>query len=323
MNRSPIELATSRSGSQLALWTLLVFFAAANVLPVFPRAFPPVLYAAAQIIPAMLFAFIHSARVYGLRGSLSFAAISLAVGYVMEAIGVRNGFPFGHYYFTAGMGPKVFAVPILMGPAYLGMGYVAWARVIAASDDEAVWLAGPRVIGLPLAAGFAMVAWDLSFDPALSTFGRYWVWTRGGSYFGVPISNFLGWLLTNYLICQLFALYLRRRSAPSRTGNLMAADARLAVFFYAVCAAGCAARAASTPIPATVTDATGTLWRVVDINNVCALAAIFVMGPFVVLGATKLIGRPRAFRRAADEPTVRHIPSPESLPQPNELEQVP
>jgi uncharacterized membrane protein len=295
MNSASIEMVTNRSGSRLALWVLLWFFACANLLPVFPHAFPPVLYAAAQIIPALLFALIHGSRAYGLRGSLTFALISLAVGYAMETIGVLTGFPFGHYFFTDGMGPKLFVVPILMGPAYFGMGYVAWtvARVILKPGNGNDWLAGARLILLPLAASFVMVAWDLSFDPALSTVGRYWIWTQGGAYFGVPVSNFLGWLLTNYLIYQLFALYLRRGFAHAN--SLPPAGARLAVVFYAVCAAGCVLRIATTPLRPTVTDPAGALWRVRDINSVCALAAIFVMGPFVALASARLIAHAQVF----------------------------
>jgi uncharacterized membrane protein len=288
MNDYPTEVVTRSSRARLSLWLLLLFFAGANVLPVFPQAFPPAVYPASQIIPAMLFALVHGAVTYRLRGILGFALISLVVGYVMENVGVLTGFPFGRYYFTGGMGPKLFVVPVLMGPAYLGMGYVAWtvARVILTSDNGAD--RGARAVTLPLAATFIMVAWNLSFDPALSTFGRYWVWTQGGAYFGVPVSNFLGWYLTNYLIYQLFALYLRR--APAIVSSLPPAEARLAVLFYGVCAAGCVLRAASTPVPAIVADPTGALWRVRDINNVCALAALFIMGAFVALASVRLAG---------------------------------
>jgi uncharacterized membrane protein len=317
-----LSRVSERRESRLALWILLLLFAAANILPVFPHAFPPVLYAAAQIVPAMLFALIQGARVYRISGSLAFAFISLIVGYTMERIGVRTGFPFGRYHFTDGMGPKLFMVPILMGPAYLGMGYVSWtvARLVLNGDDED-WLAGARLIALPVIASFAMVAWDLSFDPVLSTFGRYWVWLGGGAYFGVPVSNFLGWFLTNYLIYQLFAVYLRSRSASTTT--LPPGDACLAVIFYAVCAAGCVLRAASTPLPVVVADASGSLWHVRDINNVCALAAIFAMGPFAAIAATKLIiqsGRPS--RSGYDMPDHRREVS-RTTPQPREVEQVP
>jgi putative membrane protein len=274
----------------LILWALLVFFAAAVVLPLFPRAFPRPVLAAAQIVPAVLFALIHGSRIYRWRGILVFALISVVVGFAVEILGVRTGFPFGHYYFTDGMGPKLFLVPILMGPAYLGMGYVSWTavRVIVEYGNGESALAGPHLITLPLAASFVMVAWDLSLDPALSTYGHYWAWTQGGAYFGVPVSNFLGWYLTNYLIYQLFALYLHGRSGALKLPPLI--DAHLAVLLYALCAVGAALRATSAPSPAVVADPSGTLWRVADINNVCALAAIFIMGPFVVLAFTRLTG---------------------------------
>src|SRR5262245_9364857 len=280
--------AANQEGTRLVLWVALLFFAAAVVLPVFPQILPRPALAAAQIVPAVVFALIHGAKIYRLRGILVFALISVALGFAMEIVGVRTGFPFGHYYFTDGMGPKLFLVPILMGPAYLGMGYVSWtvARVILGDGNSETEFAGLRVTAVPLAASFVMVAWDLSFDPALSTYGRYWVWTQGGPYFGVPMTNFLGWYLTNYLIYQAFALYLRRRSAafqlPARV------DSHLAVLFYAVCAGGSALRVASTPSTPVVADPTGTLWRVRDINNVCALAAFLVMGAFVVLAFARL-----------------------------------
>src|SRR3979490_112184 len=45
---------------------------------------------------------------------------------VMENIGVLTGFPFGHYHYTDVLGPKLFLVPLLIGPAYFATGYLAW-----------------------------------------------------------------------------------------------------------------------------------------------------------------------------------------------------
>ena len=39
-----------------------------------------------------------------------------------------------------------------------------------------------------------MTAWDLFLDPQMTTEG-YWRWPNGGSYRGVPISNFVGWFV--------------------------------------------------------------------------------------------------------------------------------
>lgn len=323
MTRSlSIDKMEAQRGPGFVLWAVLLLFAAANLLPVFPNAFRPVWYAAGQIVPAAIFAFIHCTRVYRLRGAVIFTSASLAVGYIMEFLGIHTGFPFGRYYFTDGMGPRLFDIPILMGPAYLGMGYVSWvvARIILSEENGGDGLAGPRLFTIPLVASFAMVAWDLSFDPALSTFGHYWVWLQGGAYFGVPVSNFLGWLLTNYLIYQLFVFYLRKRSA--NTGFLSLVEARLAVIFYAVCAAGCALRAASSPVPPVVADRAGSLWHVRDINNVCALAAIFVMGPFVVIAAAKLKGRSPS-PASSDFDTSQNRREPAGLAPEHDLERVP
>src|SRR5260370_36995779 len=116
-----------QTGARLAFWVLLLVFAGAVVLPVFPHAFPRTILAAAQIIPAVLFALVHGSRIYRWRGILVFALISVAAGFAIEALGGHTGFPFGHYYFTHGMGPKLFLVPILMWPAYIGMRYVSWS----------------------------------------------------------------------------------------------------------------------------------------------------------------------------------------------------
>jgi len=52
---------------------------------------------------------------YGLRGIVAFMAICLVVGNAFENLSILTGFPFGHYYFTGLMGPRILHVPILLG----------------------------------------------------------------------------------------------------------------------------------------------------------------------------------------------------------------
>ena len=42
----------------------------------------------------------------------------------------------------------------------------------------------------------ALTAWDLFLDPQM-TAERYWRWERPGSYRGIPLSNYAGWLVTS------------------------------------------------------------------------------------------------------------------------------
>lgn len=120
---------------------------------------------------------------------------------------------------------------------HLGTAYLVWTivRVILGATHSN--LPGHLTFSVPLLATFMMVAWDLSFDPIFSTINYAWVWRDGGGYFGVPFSNFLGWLLTTFL--QLFALYLKRQQRLPSTGEQLSRIQSLqAILFYALSAAG-------------------------------------------------------------------------------------
>lgn len=49
-----------------------------------------------------------------------------------------------------------------------------------------------------------MTAWDLSLDPRMAADGA-WVWHGGGEYFGIPLTNFLGWIVTSAMIYAVWA----------------------------------------------------------------------------------------------------------------------
>src|SRR6266852_482206 len=144
----------------LALWTLVAVYAAARFLPLFADV-PVAVIAALHIFPPLLFALIHGAALLGRRTILTFFAVFLLVGNVIENLGVTTGFPFGHYYFTDRLGPKLFHVPILLGLAYLGMGYISWtlALLILGKNNARNPLAGFRVVAEPLEDSFPIVAW--------------------------------------------------------------------------------------------------------------------------------------------------------------------
>jgi putative membrane protein len=213
------------------------------------------------------------------------------VSNAFENLSIITGFPFGHYHYSDNLGPKVFLVPSLIGPAYLGMGYLSWtvARLILSGIRPAA----ERVFALPAVAGFVMVSWDLTFDPAASTIARSWIWHDGGAYFGVPVSNFLGWYLTVYLFYQLFALYRSRRAARPRPAASGAPG--VDAFWWPALAmyAATALRPVEAmlflpPGPPTVTDQAGVIWNVEALYGVCALAALFTMGAFSMLALLRL-----------------------------------
>ena len=279
--------ARSRTVITLALCSLLAIYAIARFLQVFPGRVPMLAVVALHVIPPALFALVHGAVRYSLRGIIVFFAICLVVGGAIENIGVLTGFPFGRYYFTAVMGPKILFVPVLLALAYVGMAYLSWtlATLILRGCASGA-LAGSLAVTVPLLASFIMVAWDLSMDPVWSTVLHAWIWLDGGPYFGVPISNFVGWFFTVYLIFQLFALYGRR---PSTTVSPLPRDYwNLAVIFYAVSAAGNLLLLLPRRGPSVISDPTGAQWHFAGIIAATALVSIFVMGAFVLLAWARL-----------------------------------
>lgn len=286
MSKPTGSIATKRVLLSFALWGLLVLYSAARVLQVFPGNIPMLAVVALHVLPPAIFAIIHGAMLYRTRGILSFVVICLVVGNIFENLGVLTGFPYGRYYFTDLMGPKLFHVPILLGLAYVGMAYLSWtvSRLILGN------LRGPitesHVVLLPVVAAFLMVAWDFSQDPVWATILHAWIWLRGGAYFGVPVSNFLGWYLTVYVFYQLFALYVRGR--PVSPNPLPASYWHQAVSFYAVSAAGNILLALPRTGVSMVSDPSGAQWKVSDITGTCALVSIFTMGVFALLAWVRL-----------------------------------
>jgi uncharacterized membrane protein len=277
---------TYKTRTSFVLWALLMLYAFARALQIFPGQVPLVVVVGLHVLPPIVFALIHGAMFYRIRGILVFFAICLVVGNIFENVGVRTGFPFGSYYFTDLMGPKLFAVPIQLGLAYLGMAYLSWtlARVILGNMRGPI--AGLRVVTLPLVAAFIMVAWDFSQDPVWSTVMHLWIWRQGGPYFGVPVSNFLGWYLTVYVFYQLFALYLQGRSTIS--DPLPSSYWNMAILFYAVSAAGNILLVIPRPMVSVVSDPSGTQWKVSDITRTCALVSVLTMGAFAALAWARL-----------------------------------
>lgn len=203
-----------------------------------------------------------------------------------------------------------------IGAAYLGTAYLAWtiARIILDASHAA--LVGHRTFTGPLLAAFMMVAWDLSFDPIFSTINHAWVWLEGGSYFGVPFRNFLGWLLTTFVFLQGFALYWKSQHLPSTNELPSSIQSLQAILFYALIAAGYLLNSLTMKTNGSVTDPAGGVWRVQDIYAVTGLIALFTMGAFTILGLVKLMDISSAVERAAVE-VVPITPVPYN-PEPQE-----
>jgi putative membrane protein len=274
------------------LWGLVAAYAVVTfVITVFPGVIPvPILIPILVFVP-LAFALLHGARRYGWAGILVFLAVCLVVSNVLENVSILTGFPFGHYYYTGNIGPKLFLVPILIGPAYFGTGYLAWVLGTVIIGDVRSRGSAFTTFAVPFIASFFMVAWDLGMDPVNSTIRHSWIWQQGGGYYGVPLTNYLGWSFTVYVFFQLFAVYLHFRmpSTEAETQGLSMPYFAQATALYAVIGLGVVLDYLVGVPNGSVTDAAGVVWQRASIAEGVAIVAIYTMLFGTALAAVKLV----------------------------------
>lgn len=106
---------------------------------------------------------------------------------VIEYGGLVSGFPYGEFSYTNLAGPKIFGVlPISVGLAWPPLVIGSYFLFQKESYSQLQQFFYPVLF---------LVSLDLIIDPAAIRFGL-WIWENGGSYFGVPIQNYFGWLLS-------------------------------------------------------------------------------------------------------------------------------
>jgi putative membrane protein len=237
-------------------------------------------------------AFIHAALAYGFKHALALFVICNVITFIMENLGAATGFPFGHYHFEVAPSlPHIGAIPIVVGPLWFGMGYFSWivAGILLCGAGSSLRERFNAVL-LPVVAAFVMTQWDLILEPASATVAKAWVWHDGGAFFGVPASNFFGWLLTSWLFFQAFALYLHSRpDALARAADRGRTFQTMAVLFYL-----------STGLThltpwlmgqvGEAADGAGHVWRVEDIRDTAVITMLLTMG------FTSLLAFARIFR---------------------------
>ena len=251
---------------------------------------------------SVAFALIHGAVRYGWTGILAFVVICLVVSNVLENTSILTGFPFGHYHYTDALGPKLFLVPLLIGPAYFANGYFAWVIGNVLVGELRRGSSAYLTVAVPFIAAFVMVMWDLTFDPRASTIQHQWIWEQGGGYFGVPLTNYLGWFFTVYLFLQLFALYVRFRPGNEAAKNFPRSHFAQAVLMYAVIGLTPVLTFVVGVSNTRVIDAAGLIWQTRSITESVATVSIYTMLFAVALSAVKLIQAPLvATETAVDE----------------------
>ena len=178
---------------------------------------------------AFTFALQHGSQNMGWKRTLLLLLLTFAISLFFECVGVATGKVYGPYYYTDKLGPKFLGlVPLLIPVAWFMMTYPSYVianRLVPSFKSTWVWRLGVASLG-----ALIMTAWDLVMDPMMVA-GDHWVWEEPGAYFGIPLQNYLGWLLTTFVIFWLFLSLARIQPEHNTSSDSFN---QLAVLSYAV-----------------------------------------------------------------------------------------
>jgi uncharacterized membrane protein len=139
---------------------------------------------------------------WGLARTLKTFAIVTGLSYFAELLGSSTGIPFGKYHYTDILQPQIAGVPLLIPLAWLMMLPPGWAIAKIIFPRPVSRFPIPNflfTILYSLLSALAFTAWDLFLDPQMVGWG-FWVWEIPGQYFGIPLSNYFGWIVVSALI---------------------------------------------------------------------------------------------------------------------------
>lgn len=143
------------------------------------------------------------ASVVGLRRGVLGSAVVVGMTLAVELVGAATGFPFGEHGYGAELGWRVLGLIPLVIP-------LSWFLMLYASLGIALRLDRGPVATLVLTA-LGLFAWDVLMEPAMSAAYPFWFWRSSGVWYGMPLANWLSWLV----IGPCIAWALRRVAGPA------------------------------------------------------------------------------------------------------------
>jgi bisanhydrobacterioruberin hydratase len=198
---------TRRSVPRLPLAASVLFFCAAYFTARFPDVPGADIGSFVSTFLIALPSFVALWRFLGPKDALASLLALSAFGYAVETTGVVTGFPYGPFYYGDSLGPKVaglvpYLLPLSWVPLVLG-------AVAATAPPAGSWSQPRRVLHV-LSAALLLALVDGVLDPGAASLG-FWMWPEGGVYYGVPLTNYLGWLLSSAVAAALLLALGRRR----------------------------------------------------------------------------------------------------------------
>ncbi len=175
----------------------------------------------------------------GWRRTLTFTAVGYLIAFASEWLSINTGFPYGWYFYietTINQELWIAGVPFFDSLSYVFLSYCSYTTALFILSPLKSWrwnfvtLETRRIrrsCSALILGAFLQTFLDIVIDP-VALQGRRWFlgqiygYREPGLHFGVPLSNYGGWLLTSLFLVGAFQLIDARRlvEAPRGVCNL-------------------------------------------------------------------------------------------------------
>lgn len=119
-----------------------------------------------------------------------FCIVCFSFGFLIEAIGVNTGIPFGNYQYGNHLGFKIYSTPLVIG--------VNWLLLALTIGSFTTFLIDHKIMRILLASSI-MVLVDFLIEP-IAIYFNWWNWQNG-----IPdIYNYLGWFGASAIVFFIY-----------------------------------------------------------------------------------------------------------------------
>jgi len=162
----------------------------------------------------------------GLKKGLASIVVLSIYALAIETLAIITGFPYSPFHYTDLIGAKIlgytpFTVPFAYVPLFIGCIY------LAAINSENKW----RLI---LKSAILVLIADLVLDPAAVAL-QFWIYVYNGIFYGVPLQNFIGWIITGILAAIVSLLLFGNELLEKKPHALVSSFFLIISFWTAVC----------------------------------------------------------------------------------------
>lgn len=160
----------------------------------------------------------------GIKYGIIFLVVMSFYALILETFAIITGFPYSHFTYTNLIGFKVFGytpytVPFAYVPIFIGCIYLANLRV------RNYWK-------IAILTAFLALIVDMVLDPAAMAL-NFWVYEGTGIFYGVPLMNFWGWILTGFLAALICIGVLRAKLTTIKMPKALISSLFLILCFWA------------------------------------------------------------------------------------------